>query len=273
MEISRFVITGLIWRAFSCTEDATLCFTRRASLPSLARGTLKLTVETRNRDTALVSHLACRCDFLIGEITERIRYLVAHTGKSRWSADLVFIKALTEIFLEELLQALEGGSLGRKNLWHLIWPILRILAAFCLLILSVLSNSLQVWVKKRFKSTSVSMPWSIPPALLVLWSVVWMFYDRSPIEDFQLDGFGFFYGNYHDDIPGVNFDDVAPSLPEATLAPTASPIAFLPAHDTRYLTQDLSPQLVAVQNNFVLPLAETHGNGQGSLDKPPSKST
>jgi hypothetical protein len=33
------------------------------------------------------------------------------------------------------------------------------------------------WAKKRMKSVSASMPWTIAPALLVLWSVVWMFYD------------------------------------------------------------------------------------------------
>ncbi|KAN0098848.1 hypothetical protein V8E51_014511 [Hyaloscypha variabilis] len=32
------------------------------------------------------------------------------------------------------------------------------------------------WAKKRMKSVSASMPWTIAPALLVLWSVVWMFY-------------------------------------------------------------------------------------------------
>jgi hypothetical protein len=36
--------------------------------------------------------------------------------------------------------------------------------------------SLAPWTKKRMKSVSASMPWTIAPALLVLWSVVWMFY-------------------------------------------------------------------------------------------------
>jgi hypothetical protein len=40
------------------------------------------------------------------------------------------------------------------------------------------STGLVVW-KKRLKSTSVCMPWSIAPALLVLWSVVWMFRPAS----------------------------------------------------------------------------------------------
>ena len=31
-----------------------------------------------------------------------------------------------------------------------------------------------VW-KKRLKSISICMPWCIPPALIILWSVVWMF--------------------------------------------------------------------------------------------------
>jgi hypothetical protein len=32
------------------------------------------------------------------------------------------------------------------------------------------------WVRKRMKSVSACMPWTIPPVLLVLWSVVWMYY-------------------------------------------------------------------------------------------------
>ncbi|KAI3319845.1 hypothetical protein HD806DRAFT_508120 [Xylariaceae sp. AK1471] len=44
------------------------------------------------------------------------------------------------------------------------------------------------WVKKRMKSVSACMPWTIPPILLVLWSVVWMHY--SPFTGYPslLDG-------------------------------------------------------------------------------------
>ena len=114
------------------------------------------------------------------------------------------------------------------------------------------------------------MPWSIPPALLVLWSVVWMFYDQSPIEDSQLEAFDFFYGNYGDDLSGVNFNDIGLSFPETILAPAASPVAFLAVPDVHHMTQDPLPQLVAVQKNVVPPI-ETHGDGQGSPDNPPGQ--
>src|SRR5256885_10298725 len=42
-----------------------------------------------------------------------------------------------------------------------------------LITLSHASLRVPVW-KRRLKSISVCMPWTIPPALLVLWSVVWM---------------------------------------------------------------------------------------------------
>ena len=94
-----------------------------------------------------------------------------------------------------------------------------------------------------------------------------MFYDQSPIEDFQLEAFDFFHGNYYDDHSGVNFNDVGLSFPETILAPAASPVAV---PDVHHMTQDPLPQVVAVQNNVVPPI-ETHGDGQGSPDNPPGQ--
>ncbi|KEZ46628.1 hypothetical protein SAPIO_CDS0453 [Scedosporium apiospermum] len=183
--------------------------------------------------------------------------------------DPILEMALT---IPRVSRALTRGwlGLGKKNQDHQIWLIVRLLTTFSLLVLYVLPDIFQAWFKKRFKSVSVSMPWSIPPALLVLWSVVWMFYDRPPTEDFQLDDFDFFHGSYYDDLPGVNFDDASLSLPETILAPATSPVAFLAAPDVHHMTQDPLPQLVAVQNNIV-PLIETYGNGQRSPDNPPSQ--
>jgi hypothetical protein len=59
--------------------------------------------------------------------------------------------------------------------WKKIWLSLQLfLQCILLAILSPASMRVPVW-KRRLKSVSVCMPWAIPPALLVLWSVVWMF--------------------------------------------------------------------------------------------------
>ena len=183
--------------------------------------------------------------------------------------DPILEMALT---IPRVSRALTRGwlGLGEKNQDHQIWLIVRLLTTFSLLILYVLPDIFQAWFKKRFKSVSVSMPWSIPPALVVLWGVAWMFYGQSPIEDFQLDAFDFFHSNYYDDFSGVNFNDAGLSFPETILAPTASRVAFLAVPDVHHTTQDPLPQLVAVQNNVVPPI-ETHGDGQGSPDNPPGQ--
>jgi hypothetical protein len=48
------------------------------------------------------------------------------------------------------------------------------------------SLALPEW-KKRTKGVSICMPWTIPPALLVLWSVVWMF-NGAVVQPPRLEG-------------------------------------------------------------------------------------
>ncbi|CAI4212881.1 unnamed protein product [Parascedosporium putredinis] len=68
------------------------------------------------------------------------------------------------------------------------WEYVRRLLALIALILNLARlltySTVATWVKKRLKSASVSMPWNIPPALLVLWSVVWMFAPRPGPEQY-----------------------------------------------------------------------------------------
>lgn len=49
--------------------------------------------------------------------------------------------------------------------------------------------------KKRLKSVSVSMPWTIAPTLLVLWSVVWMFY-YGPFMGYPVSDDGTYWFRY-----------------------------------------------------------------------------
>ncbi|KAI8623579.1 hypothetical protein F5Y19DRAFT_369913 [Xylariaceae sp. FL1651] len=81
----------------------------------------------------------------------------------------------------------ESEQENENDQWNGILRILRLFARYVFIFLMVLlANASTVWVKKRFKSVSVSMPWSIPPALLVLWSVVWMFISTQEENQRQL---------------------------------------------------------------------------------------
>ncbi|KAJ2973957.1 hypothetical protein NUW58_g8811 [Xylaria curta] len=77
---------------------------------------------------------------------------------------------------------LHGGlrlTWDRRNGWLEVCPGWGLfLRSFVFDIFSLAAVRVPVWVpvwKKRMKSALISMPWAIPPALLVLWSVVWMF--------------------------------------------------------------------------------------------------